>query len=203
MQLYGSLNIFGIAFLQDWNENWPFQSCGHCWHIECSTFTASSFKIWNSSTGIPSPPLASAVCSCHLLFDHFQFALIHGPDVPGSYAVMLLTAPDFTPITSHTHNRVSFLLWLHLCILSGVISPLVSSSILSTYWPGEFIFQCPTFCLVVLFMGFSRQEYWSGLPFPPPVDHVLSDLSTMTHLSWVAPQGMAYSFIKHILRFIY
>ena len=41
-----------------------FQSCGHCWvfqvcwHIECSTFTASSFRIWSSSTGIPSPPLA-------------------------------------------------------------------------------------------------------------------------------------------------
>ena len=41
-----------------------FQSCGHgwvfqiCWHIECSTFTASPFRIWNSSTGIPSPPLA-------------------------------------------------------------------------------------------------------------------------------------------------
>ena len=29
-----------------------------CWHIECSTFTASSFSIWNSSIGIPSPPLA-------------------------------------------------------------------------------------------------------------------------------------------------
>ena len=42
----------------------PFQSCWHCWvfqnfwHIECSTFTASSFRIWNSSTGIPSPPPA-------------------------------------------------------------------------------------------------------------------------------------------------
>ena len=41
-----------------------FQSCGHCWvfqvcwHIECNTFTASSFRIWNSSIGIPSPPLA-------------------------------------------------------------------------------------------------------------------------------------------------
>ena len=41
-----------------------FQSCGRrcnfpiCWHIECSTFTASSFRIWNSSTKIPSPPLA-------------------------------------------------------------------------------------------------------------------------------------------------
>ena len=40
------------------------QCCGHCWvfqicwHIECSTFIASSFGIWNSSTGIPSPPLA-------------------------------------------------------------------------------------------------------------------------------------------------
>ena len=41
-----------------------FQSCGHCcvfqmcWHIERSTFTASSFRILKSSTGIPSPPLA-------------------------------------------------------------------------------------------------------------------------------------------------
>ena len=41
-----------------------FHSCGHywifqiCWHIECSTFTASSSKIWNSSTGMPWPPLA-------------------------------------------------------------------------------------------------------------------------------------------------
>ena len=36
-----------------------------------------------------------------------------------------------------------FLLWLHLFILSWVISPLISSSILGTYRPGEFIFQCP------------------------------------------------------------
>ena len=38
-------------------------------------------------------------------------------------------------------------------------------------------------------MGFSRQEYWSGLPFPSPVDHALPDLSTMTRPSWVAPQA--------------
>ena len=56
--------FFGITFLWDWNENWLFQSCGHCWafqirwHTECSIFTALSFRIWNSSTGIPSPPLA-------------------------------------------------------------------------------------------------------------------------------------------------
>ena len=56
--------FFGIAFLWDWNEKLFFQSCGHCWvlqiywHIEGSTCTASSFRIWHSSTGIPSPPLA-------------------------------------------------------------------------------------------------------------------------------------------------
>ena len=51
--------FFGIGMKTD-----LFQSCGHCWvfqicwRIECSTFTASSFRIWNSSNGIPSPPLA-------------------------------------------------------------------------------------------------------------------------------------------------
>ena len=56
--------FFGIAFLRDWNENWPFPvPWPHwvfqiCWHIESSTFIASSFRIWNSSSGIPWPPLA-------------------------------------------------------------------------------------------------------------------------------------------------
>ena len=56
--------FFGIAFLWDWNEDWhfpvlwPLLGFPICWHIECSTFTASSFRNWNSSTGIPSPPLA-------------------------------------------------------------------------------------------------------------------------------------------------
>ena len=56
-----ALPVFGIGMKTD-----LFQSCGLencwvfqiCWHIECNTFTASSFRIWNSSTGIPSPPLA-------------------------------------------------------------------------------------------------------------------------------------------------
>ena len=45
-------------------------------------------------------------------------------------------------------------------------------------------------------MGFSKQEYRSGCPFPSPVDRVLSELPTMTRLSWVALHGMAYSFIE-------
>ena len=38
--------------------------------------------------------------------------------------------------------------------------------------------------------------YWGGLPFPPPVDHVLSELSAMTSPSWVALHGMAHSFTE-------
>ena len=53
-----ALPLFGIGMKTD-----LFQSCGHCWvfqicwHIGWSTLTASSFRIWNNSAGIPSPPL--------------------------------------------------------------------------------------------------------------------------------------------------
>ena len=51
--------FFGMPFFGIGMKTDLFQSCGHCWvfqiwwHIECSTFTASPFRIWNSSTGIP------------------------------------------------------------------------------------------------------------------------------------------------------
>ena len=65
MQLCCSLSILWhcLSLGLEWKTD-LFQSCGHCWvfqicwHIECNTFTVSSFRIWNSSTGIPSPPLA-------------------------------------------------------------------------------------------------------------------------------------------------
>ena len=63
VQLCSSLNIFSTAFFVIVKKTDIFQSCSHCWifqncwHIEFSTLTASSFSIWNSSAGIPSPPL--------------------------------------------------------------------------------------------------------------------------------------------------
>ena len=56
--------FFGMLFFEIGMKTDLVQSCGHwwvfqiCWHIEHSTLTASSFRIWNSSAGIPSPPLA-------------------------------------------------------------------------------------------------------------------------------------------------
>ena len=66
-------------------------------------------------------------CHCYLLFDHFQFMLIHELNIRGSYAILLFTASDLASITSHMQNWVLFLLWLSLFILSGVISPLFST----------------------------------------------------------------------------
>ena len=67
------------------------------------------------------------------------------------------------------------------------------------YWAptdlGISSFSVIPFCLFILFMGFSRQEYWSGLPFPSPVKHILPELFAMTCLSWVALHSMAHSFI--------
>ena len=45
-------------------------------------------------------------------------------------------------------------------------------------------------------MGFPGQEYGNVLSFPFPVAYVLSDLSTMTCLPWVALHGMTHSFIE-------
>ena len=95
------------------------------------------------SAQLSSPSNSVDIHSCHLLFDHFQFALIHGPNIPGSYAILRFTALDLASITSHIHSWVLFLFWFHPFILSGVISPLISSSILGTYQPGKFLFQCP------------------------------------------------------------
>ena len=53
--------VFGIVFLWNWNDNWPFPvlwpllSFPNLLAYWVQHFIASSFRIWNSSTGIPSP----------------------------------------------------------------------------------------------------------------------------------------------------
>jgi len=80
------------------------------------------------------------------------------------------------------------------------------------YWAptdlGSSSFSVLSFYLFILLIGFSRQEYWSGLPFPSPADHILSELFTMTRPSWVALHSMAHRFIElakavvHVLRLV-
>ena len=59
--------FFGITFLWGWNENWLFPVLlpqlrfPNLLAYWVQHFQASSFRIWNSSTGMPSPPLALLV----------------------------------------------------------------------------------------------------------------------------------------------
>ena len=63
------------------------------------------------------------------------------------------------------------------------------------YWAPNDLGSSPFGVLSYCFFWFSRQEYWSGLPFPSPVDHILSDLSTIpAHLGW--PHRAWLSFIE-------
>ena len=93
----------------------------------------------------------------------------------------LLSPPDASTVGHHFCFGPTTSFFLEVLVIAFCSSPVAyrtpsdmgghSSSVIS-------------FCLFILTMGFSRQEYWSGLPFPPSVDCLLSELFTMTHLRW-------------------
>ena len=97
-----ALPFFGTGMKTD-----LFQSCGHwwvfqiCWHTECGTFTASSFRIWNSSTGIPSPPLALFIMmlSKALLTSHYEIS------------IRVLQRNTHARAHTHTHTHTGFWRW--------------------------------------------------------------------------------------------
>ena len=62
--------------------------------------------------------------------------------------------------SQHLCPFVGLLVWVCVCVCACVSCSVMSNCL----WPVDYTSQ------VSLFMGFSRQEYWSGLPFPPPGD---------------------------------
>ena len=104
------------------------------------------------------------------------------------------------------------------CPLSRWCHPTISSSVspsplaYNLYWAptdlGSSSFSVLSFCLFILFMGFSRQEYWSGVPFPSPVDRFYQNSSPWpVHRGWPY-MDMAHSFIEldktvvRVIRFV-
>ena len=114
--------------------------------------------------------------------------------VPTQYCSLQHQTLLLSPVTSTTG----------CCFCFGSVSSLFLELFLHwspvAYWVptnlGSSSFTVLSFCLFILFMGFSRQECRSGLLFGPPVNHILSDLSTMTRPSSVALHGMIYSFTE-------
>ena len=125
------------------------------------------------SSLIPRMSMFTFVISC-LTTSNLHWFMDLTFQVPMQYCSLQHRTLLLSPVPSTTGFFFFFFFWLHPFLLYGVISPLISSSILGTYRSGEFIFQCLIFLPFHTVHGFSRQEYWSALPFPSPVDHILS-----------------------------
>ena len=119
-----------------------------------------SFRSDEGMTESPVEALEKAI-----VLHHFWFSLIHGPHIPGSNIAL----DNIGPCSYHQfiHNWVLFLLWLHPFILSGVISPLISSSILGTFRHGDFLFQYTIFLPFHSVHGILKARIlkWFAIPF--------------------------------------
>ena len=85
--------------------------------------------------------------------------------VPMQYCSLQHRTLLLSPVTSTI--GCCFCFDFHLFLLSGVISPLISSSILGTFQSGEFIFQCPIFFPFHIVHGVPKARIlkWFAIPF--------------------------------------
>ena len=119
-----------------------FQSCGYCWvfqicwHIECSTFTASPFRIWNSSVGIPSPPLA-------LFF--MSFLKPTGLRIPGCLAL-----GEWSQHHDYLRHEDLFCAVVYSCHLFLISSASVRSIPFLSFIVPIFAWNIPLVCLIFL-----------------------------------------------------
>ena len=99
--------------------------------------------------------------------------------VPMQYCSLQHRSLLATPVTSTAGHC------FHFCSVCPLFLELRLHSFPVANWApinlGSLPFSVISFCLFILF---SRQKYWSGLPFPSLVDHISSELSTMTCLRW-------------------
>ena len=165
-----------------------FQSCGHCWvfqvcwHIECRTFTASSFRMWNSSTGIPSPPLAFFVVmlsKAHLtshsrmsgsrwvitpswlsrLWRSFDIVLLCILATSSWYLLLLLGPYHFYPLLSPSLHEM--FPWYLIFLERSLVFPILLFSSISLHWSLRTAF------LSLLAILWNSAFKWVYLPFFP------------------------------------
>ena len=141
--------LFGIGMKSD-----IFQSCGHywvfqiSWNIECSTFMALSFRIWNISTGIPSPPLALLIVM--LLKAH----LILHSRMSGSRPVI---TPSWLPGSWRSFLYSSSVYSCHFLISSASIR---SIPFLSFTWYVKYMMYGITYLKYVIYLKAKNMVRW-------------------------------------------
>ena len=127
--------------------------------IECSTFTASSFRIWHSSTGIPSPPLALFVTMLAKarLTSHYRMSgsswVITPSWLSGSWKSFLYSSSVYSChlflISSASVRSLPFLSFI-VPILWNI--PLVSLIFWRELW------SFPFYCFSIVFLALITEE---------------------------------------------
>ena len=108
---------------------------------------------------------------------------------------ILLWPPDTSTTERWFHTGPATSFFQELSVIALCSSPVA-------YWTPSDLGGCLfssviSFCLFILFMGFSWQEYWSGLPFPPPVDHICQNSSLWPiRLGWPAGLGSQLHWVR-------
>ena len=131
--------------------------------------------------------------SCHLLLDHVQFTLIHGPNIPGSYAILFSTATDFTFTTRHIRNWAAFLLWPSASFfLDLLVIALCSSPV--EHWTS---YNPRGSSSSVIYFAFSYCSWGSHDENTGVVCHSLLQWTFCQNFSlWPILGGLAHSFIE-------
>ena len=152
-----------------------FWDCTQVWHFRLLL------------TGKATPSLLRDSCPC-----------IHGNLLQSCLTLcdtMDCSSPGIS-VRGSLQTRISF----HFDSASSFFIELFLHSFPVAYWTstnlGGSSFSVTYFCLFILFMGFSRQQCWSGSPLPSLVDHILSELYSMIRPSWVALHGIVHCFIE-------
>ena len=147
------------------------QSC-FCW-----LYRAFPFSLAKNIINLPSV-LTIWRCPCVNCPIYIQFMELTF-QVPMQYCS--LQHQGFILTSGHTHIKLNFHFGPITSFFSRAISncsQLFPSSIFDTFWQWGLSSGVISFCLFILLMGFSWQDYWSDLPFPFPVDCGLSGLFT-------------------------
>ena len=86
--------------------------------------------------------------------------------------------------------------WIYLSCV-GMLSRFSHVWLFATPWTHA----TPVACQAPLTMGFSRQEYWSGLPGPPPGDLPDPGIEPASHLRFLSycPDNIPFVFWNHCL----
>ena len=106
----------------------------------------------------------SATASSHLytFFQNLTFCIEYSSTTVGKQLILSNTKVEFLRVYKSVFVKLRGSKVKHCFFLKVKVKSLSCVQLFATPWTG--VYQAPPS------MGFSRQEYWSGLPFPSPGD---------------------------------